>query len=201
MFTSHHQRATLIHFVNFSQPAENNQIPILKQLRQVLREPVRVLEVGSGAGQHAVCFASQLPHVTWQPTDQGEYFPGLQDNLNRLATANILPPVYLDLAAPEWPTPFDCLYSANVIHIMAAEYLPAIFRSEARQLIFYGPFKYDGKFTSESNANFDLWLKERNPLSGIRDIETLTQLAAQQGYRLFSDTAMPAKNQFLVFDR
>lgn len=164
-------------------------------------EPIKVLEIGSGAGQHAIFFAGEMPHIIWQPSDQGAYFDGLKDNLARLAPENVLPPAYLDLADPDWPTPFDCLYSANVIHIMAEAYLPAMFQSEARQLIFYGPFKYDGNFTSESNASFDLWLKERNALSGIRDIETLVKLASGQGYQLSSDTAMPANNQFLVFDR
>ncbi|MFT7245509.1 MAG: hypothetical protein ACI82A_002877 [Candidatus Azotimanducaceae bacterium] len=163
--------------------------------------PCSLLEVGSGSGQHAIRFATALPHVTWQPTDQGDYYPGLVDNIRRLASENVLPPRYLDLTSPDWPDTIDCLYSANVIHIMPAALLPQMFVSPASRLMFYGPFKYHGEFTSDSNANFDLWLKDRNPLSGIRDIEALSELAAKSGYRLTSDTPMPANNQFLVFER
>jgi len=166
-----------------------------------MASPCSLLEVGSGSGQHAIRFATALPHVTWQPTDQGDYYPGLIDNISRLAPENVLPPRYLDLNLPEWPADVDCLYSANVIHIMPAALLPQMFASPASRLMFYGPYKYDGEFTSDSNANFDLWLKDRNPLSGIRDIEVLLELAEKSGYELKSDTPMPANNQFLLFER
>ena len=163
----------------------------------------RVLEVGSGAGQHAIRFASELPQISWQPTDQGSYFPGLQQNIERFGPDNVLEPQYLDLTEPDWARfePCQVLYSANVIHIMPEALLPQMFTSHCDLLLFYGPYKYNGEFTSESNGNFDLWLKERNPLSGIRDIETLTRCAKENRYELVSDTAMPANNQFLVFSR
>tara|TARA_R110002073_G_scaffold63490_4_gene158988 strand:+ start:1180 stop:1608 length:429 start_codon:yes stop_codon:yes gene_type:complete len=142
-----------------------------------------------------------LPHITWQPADQGEYFDGLVDNITRLAPNNVLPPHYLDLNNPDWPLPFDSLYSANVIHIMPERLLPQMFATPANLLMFYGPYKYDGEFTSESNARFDVWLKGRNEESGIRDIEVLLACAEEKGYKLVSDTRMPANNQFLVFGR
>jgi len=190
-----------ITFTNFSQAANNNQAPILLELSKHLISPCSLLEVGSGSGQHAVHFATQLPHVSWQPTDQGDYYPGLVDNIGRLAPDNVLPPRYLDLTAPDWPDTIDCLYSANVIHIMPAALLPQMFTSPANRLMFYGPYKYDGEFTSESNADFDVWLKDRNTFSGIRDIEILVALAEQGGYKLESDTPMPANNQFLLFEK
>jgi hypothetical protein len=190
-----------ITFNNFSQAADNNQPSILLELSKQLTSPCHLLEVGSGSGQHAICFATALPHITWQPSDLGDYYPGLVDNLNRLAPDNILPPLYLDLASPVWPGTVDCLYSANVIHIMPEALLPQMFASPASRLMFYGPYKYNGEFTSESNANFDVWLKDRNPLSGVRDIEALVALAEKSGYELKSDTVMPANNQFLLFKR
>lgn len=84
---------------------------------------------------------------------------------------------------------------------MPERLLPQMFVSPADLLMVYGPYKYDGEFTSESNARFDVWLKDRNGESGIRDIEVLLEQASEAGYKLISDTAMPANNQFLVFGR
>ncbi len=169
-------------------------------------KPARILEIGSGSGQHAVHMAAALPHLTWQPTDQGEYFASLLENIERLAPLNVSPPLYLDIATSVFP-PTDHIYAANVVHIMPAALLPSLFRGAASalptggKLCFYGPFKYLGEFTAESNATFDEWLKARNPLSGIRDIETLQARAEAQGFHLLSDTPMPANNQLLVFTK
>lgn len=187
--------------LNFSQACENNKAPILEQLKKRVLPGQRVLEVGSGSGQHAIHFGTALPDVMWQPTDQGDYYDGLKLNLAEHASSNVLSPHYLDMKAPDWPEPFDLLYSANVIHIMSAKWLAHFFDSSADSLMFYGPYKYNGEFTSESNARFDVWLKNRNPESGIRDIETLCSLAEKRQYQLRSDTPMPANNQFLVFSR
>jgi hypothetical protein len=62
----------------------------------------------------------------------------------------------------------------------------------------YGPFNYNGAFTSDSNAQFDQWLKSRNPLSGIRDFEIVMLLATSMGLKLVNDFAMPANNRLLV---
>ena len=187
--------------INFSQAAENNKMPILQQLRDQLPSTATVLEVGSGAGQHALYFASQLAYLTWQPSDQGDYLAGLKANIQNAAMSNVREPIYLDLNNPNWPVHVDCLYAANVVHIMPARLLPTLFENPADTLLLYGPYKYNGDFTSQSNADFDIWLKDRNPLSGIRDIESLLALADRNHYRLDSDTNMPANNQFLVFKR
>ena len=190
-----------ITLINFSQAADNNKAPILEQLSSQLPSACSVFEVGSGSGQHALHFAAELPHVSWHPSDQGEYYPGLEANIAHSTLQNVQAPLYFDLEVPQWPTNIDCVYAANVIHIMPAKLLPALFQNPADTMLLYGPYRYAGAFTSESNANFDLWLKERNPYSGIRDIETLLELAESNHYRLESDTSMPANNQFLVFRR
>ncbi|MFN3235737.1 MAG: DUF938 domain-containing protein [Pseudomonadales bacterium] len=189
---------------NFSQAAANNQLPILQELKKLQafqQTRLNVLEIGSGSGQHAIYFTSELPHIHWQPSDQGAYFEGLQHNLREFTASNIAPPLYIDLTQPTWPSPIDVLYAANVIHIMPERLLPQMFASPANLLLFYGPYKYQGQFTTESNANFDQWLKARNPESGIRDMESLLSLGEEAGYQLVKDQPMPANNQFLVFQR
>ena len=63
----------------------------------------------------------------------------------------------------------------------------------------YGPFNYNGAYTSDSNARFDLWLKSQNPLSGIRHFEDIVLLATARGLSLLNDIAMSANNRLLVF--
>lgn len=148
-----------------------------------------------------------MPFLDWQPTDQGEYFDGLVANIDQLAPKNVRPPIYLDISNVEnesWPAS-DVIYSTNVLHIMPKALIDGLFvgakKCNCQMILIYGPFKYDGEFTTESNANFDLWLKDRNALSGIRDIEFVISKAAEHGFESVSDTAMPANNQLLVFKK
>ena len=67
--------------------------------------------------------------------------------------------------------------------------------------VLYGPFHYGGKATSPSNAEFDAWLRGRDPASGVRDFEDLRDLAAGRGLALEEDNAMPANNRLLVFQK
>jgi len=68
-------------------------------------------------------------------------------------------------------------------------------------LCVYGPFRFGGRHTSDSNAEFDRYLKARDPDSGIRDFAALDALAAAQGLSFAADHAMPANNRTLVWRR
>lgn len=148
-----------------------------------------------------------LPFLNWQPSDQGEYFDGLVSNIEQLAPKNVSAPIYLDISNVEheaWPIS-DVIYSTNVLHIMPAALIDLLFmgatKCQCQMILIYGPFKYKGQFTTDSNANFDVWLKDRNPLSGVRDIEVVTETASKHGFELVSDQAMPANNQLLVYKK
>ncbi|RRU03912.1 DUF938 domain-containing protein, partial [Stenotrophomonas sp. 278] len=65
----------------WSEACERNRDPILAELRRHLQEHQRVLEIGSGTGQHAAYFAQQLPHLLWQASDHPDYLPGLAERL------------------------------------------------------------------------------------------------------------------------
>ena len=190
----------------FSAASERNKTPILQVLRGTLARHRRVLEIGSGTGQHAVHFARELPQLQWQPTDRAEYLPELAARIAAEGSANLLAPVELDVMQPDWPSfAADAVYSANTLHIMSWAEVEAFFRGVSRMLgegaalVVYGPFRYGGSFTTESNAAFDQSLRRRDPLSGIRDFEAVNALAAARGLELQADHAMPANNQLLTW--
>ncbi len=188
----------------FSQACENNKAPILQVLKHAFSEVSQVLEVGSGTGQHAVYMAEHLPDLQWQPSDQAIYLPGVKLWCNEYAGDNLLPPVELDVTQAQWPeVQADGVFTANTLHIMSWAMVEAFFKGvgallpEAVKLCIYGPFNYQGAYTSESNQAFDTLLRERDPLSGIRDFEAIEQLAKSAGFVLVKDHAMPANNRLL----
>lgn len=189
----------------FSQACENNKTFILPVLQQVFKNVDSVLEIGSGTGQHATFFAKHLTHLTWQTSDLFINHEGIKQWLTEFPSANLLPPLILDLSKT-WPiNSTSGIFTANTLHIVSWELVISFFEGIKEHLILngklciYGPFNYQGKFTSESNANFDLWLKQRNELSGIRDIEAIITLANKAGLTLIEDHPMPANNRLLAF--
>jgi cyclopropane fatty-acyl-phospholipid synthase-like methyltransferase len=192
----------------FSEACERNKQPILGVLFDELAGSSRVLEIGSGTGQHAVHFARHLPHLEWQPTDRADYLPDLAARIAEEGTPNLLAPLELDVLQEQWPSmTTDAVYSANTLHIMSWLEVEAFFSGVGKvlaaggMLVVYGPFRYAGNFTSESNAAFDRSLRERDPASGIRDIEAVKRLAQAQSLVLTADHVMPANNQLLVWIR
>ncbi len=195
----------------FSQACENNKQPILQVLANVFSNTKHVLEIGSGTGQHAAFFGQHLPTLTWQTSDLSINHQGINLWLDESACSNVKRPVVIDLNEtwfmPHNKLPIDGLYTANTLHIISWPLVVKFFDGIAQNLesqayvCIYGPFNYQGKFTSESNANFDLWLKERDINSGIRDIEAILSLANSAGLNLIDDHAMPANNRLLVFSK
>jgi len=197
-----------------SQACERNKGPILEILRHALAHSARVLEIGSGTGQHAMHFSTHLPHLSWQPSDRGEYLPLLRRSLAPQRPANLLEPIELDARAHPWPLQgVDSVFTANTLHIMDWGAVEGLFRgigtvlggaatraaAHPGVLCVYGPFRYGGRYTSDSNAAFDRFLQDRDPLSGIRDFEAVDALARSAGLNLQADHALPANNQLLVW--
>ncbi|MDP5186110.1 MULTISPECIES: DUF938 domain-containing protein [unclassified Alishewanella] len=192
----------------FSLACENNKATILSHLQQLFAKHQRVLEIGSGTGQHALYFAEHLPHLVWQASDQSQYLPTLTERIRRANLANLPLPLALDICADAAPvTRADALFTANTLHIMPWPVVQHFFSrlNELTQpeaiLCIYGPFNYQGHFTSTSNQAFDLSLKTRDPAMGIRDHEQVLVLAQQQGFHLTHDHAMPANNRLLCFSK
>ncbi|WP_028672416.1 DUF938 domain-containing protein [Saccharospirillum impatiens] len=190
----------------FSQACENNKAPILAILREVFDEPGRVLEIGTGTGQHAVHLAQAMPHLKWQPTDHPDAAELSRLRLDQAALSNTLPVIELDVGTPPWPIDsFRWAFSANTAHIMAWKEVEQMFHGIAERLTvggafcLYGPFNSQGQFSSDSNKQFDQHLRTRGSHMGIRDMDDLNTLASSVGLVLAKDATMPANNRMLVF--
>ena len=185
-----------------------NRDAILWAIRQEFRDCGKVLEIGSGTGQHAVYFAAAMPEVTWQTSDRVENHAGIAAWLDEAALDNVLMPVPLDVCRDVAPDgPFDAVFSANTAHIMNIEAVDCMFRVAADALrrggrfCLYGPFNLEGCFTSDSNRRFDASLKAQDPAMGIRDLGKLDELAIRYGMRPLRRYAMPSNNMISVWER
>jgi hypothetical protein len=183
----------------FSEASERNRAPIVGVLRRVFRDSTRVLEIGSGTGQHAAYFATELPHLVWQASDVAANLAGIRQWVSEP------PPLELDVERPFPAVQADAGFTANTCHIMSWPQVEKMFAGVSSLLpagglfAIYGPFHYRGKPTSESNASFDAMLRSRDPASGVRDFEAVRALAEKQGLELEEDNPMPANNRLLLF--
>ena len=189
----------------YAPSTEKNSEPILGVLRDVFADRRQVLEIGSGTGQHAIHFCAQLPQLNWQTSDRPDFLPGIHAWLAEAALPNVLPPCELDVLGT-WPQcRYDAVYSANTLHIMPWEAVEAFFAGlptvlESGGLLFiYGPFMFNGRHTSDSNAAFDQSLRENAPHQGLRDLLVVDALARQSGLELVEQRQMPSNNLALLW--
>jgi len=188
----------------FSKASENNKDHILKILKHAFRNSSSILEIGSGTGQHALYFASNLPYLTLQPSDVDTDLSGIKLWLDEARLPNINKPINLDVNELPWKIgEYDGIFTANTLHIMAKLEIENMFQGivgalkDNGSLCIYGPFNYGGKYTSDSNERFDGWLNKQNPKSAIRDFEWVNSLAENIGLVLIQDHEMPANNRLL----
>jgi cyclopropane fatty-acyl-phospholipid synthase-like methyltransferase len=191
----------------YAPACERNREPILAVLRECFADRRDVLEVGSGTGQHAVHFAAAMPWLSWQCSDRAEHLAGIRLWLDEAGLPNTPAPIELDVSGAWARRRFDAVFSANTLHIMGwpevqrfFEGVDAVLATDG-VLAAYGPFNYGGEYTSDSNREFDAWLKARDTRSGIRDFEAVDALAREIGLTLMDDVAMPANNRTLVWRR
>ena len=189
----------------YSESCDQNKMAILSIIKPLIATK-SVLEIGSGTGQHAVYFAQQMPHVKWYTSDQKQYHQGINAWLSEAHLSNIAAPFELDVTQQNWSDiQADAVFSANTVHIMNEIMVEALFSGIGKILsykgdfLLYGPFNYQGHYTSESNQQFDQWLKQQNPESGIKDFEKIAELAEKAGLILITDYTMPANNRILHF--
>ena len=184
----------------YSAACDNNRQPILEIIEVLFANCKEILEIGSGTGQHAVYFAEKLSHLIWHSSDMQENHAGIELWLSEAHLPNTPPPLILDVTRAHWPElKVDAVFCANTIHIIGWDSVKAMIAGAGKLLpdngllVLYGPFNYNNAYTSESNARFDIWLKQRDPESGIRNFEDVEKLANAADY------AMPANNRLLCW--
>jgi cyclopropane fatty-acyl-phospholipid synthase-like methyltransferase len=189
----------------YSESCEQNKDVILSTIQPYLFDGARVLEIGSGTGQHAVYFAGLNPEIVWQPSDRAEHLQDIEAWINSVSHPNLKAAIELDVLKL-WPSEsYDILFSANSFHIMDNKAVEICLEKATNCLakngffIIYGPFNYNKQYTSSSNQRFDGCLKANDPDSGIKDIEWVCDIAHQAGLRLIDDIEMPANNRILIW--
>lgn len=193
----------------FSPACERNRIPILKVMQDLITSSdSRLLEIGSGTGQHAVYLAPHFPHMIWVTSDVKENHYGIQLWLAESGAPNIIGPGVFKVGEDQFPNGhFDVVFTANTFHIMpwflCEELMDQLGKNldAGAKVLIYGPFNYNGKFTSDSNREFDESLRQRDPLMGIRDFEEVVRYMEKRAFGLLKDNEMPANNRLLVFEK
>ena len=192
----------------FSAYAERNGAPILSVLQGEFANCTKVLEIGSGTGQHAVRFAKALPFLQWQSSDRDENLSGINAWVEDAGLTNLLPPLLMDVLVADVPSGFcDAVYSANTAHIMSIEAVQKMFALVAKALsdggvfCLYGPFRQEGEFNTPSNAAFHQTLRSQNPEMGIRHLESLDDYAREHDMARVRLYAMPANNHIAVWHK
>lgn len=187
-----------------------NRDPILSVLQHALPPDARVLEIASGAGEHAVFFAKAMPGVVWQSSDPDEDArASIAAWIAAEGARNVLAPLAIDVRADDWgipaEPPFDALVAINMIHIAPWEATLGLFAGAGRHIrrfgvvFLYGPYMRGGRHTAPSNEAFDASLRARNPSWGVRDVADVERVAAENGFALNRITEMPANNLALEF--
>ena len=189
-----------------SDACKRNQDPILEVLRQILETKDFVFEIGSGTGQHAVYFAQNLPDITWVTSDFKSNHEGIKMWKSESGLKNLQGPRTFSIGETPLPNlPVTAVFCANVLHMISWEKVCLLFKefgerlNSGAKIIIYGPFNYANQFTSESNRNFDLWLRNRDEHSSIKDFEKVVYEIQNFDFSLQKDYEMPANNRTLYF--
>jgi SAM-dependent methyltransferase len=207
----------------FSRASESNRQPIIEVLLESFSDQQKVLEIGSGTGQHAVYFSRYLTHLIWQTSDRQINHNGINQWIDEFSVKNIRRPLVLDVENKDnWnhlltlqnKNPVDGVFTANTLHIMPWSSVEKMFAGVAKlfsinrdscsnprgRFIVYGPFNRDGEFTSTGNAVFNQQLQQSDSSMGIRNDRDVVELAGKNFLQLVGDIDMPANNRMLIFD-
>ena len=192
----------------FAEACDRNQAPILEVLKTILPDTGKVLEIGSGTGQHAAYFSRSLPNLTWQPSDLAEALPSIEAWREESCAKNLNSPIVIDLFGNnEALGRVDAIVCINVLHIVAWKGVERLFKiadsvlNPTGLIYFYGPYRYADRVLEPSNEAFDDWLRKNNPVSGIRDYSAVESLAESNSFTLGDDRPMPSNNRSIWWVR
>ncbi|NP_001034823.2 methyltransferase-like 26 [Xenopus tropicalis] len=194
--------------------ADRNKGPILEVLQQYVdpaAPKVRALEVASGTGQHCAHFAQALPNLHLVPSELDPHSrQSISAYISHWSLSNVEQPRTLD-SSKSWetwgfsPNSLHLIICINMIHITEPSCTQGLFKGAGHLLMpggvlfTYGPYSVNGILTPQSNVDFNISLKRRNPAWGIWDTSDLQNLATTCGMSLERMVDMPANNKCLIF--
>ena len=192
-----------------AESTRRNRNPILEVLKKEIEGSKKLLEIGSGTGQHAVYFSKKLPQILWQTSDRSMNHESIIYWIKRYNLKNLLPPLDIEIGVNEKNINdiFDCVFSSNTSHIMSLENVKRLFALVGKILnkngkfFLYGPFKINLEFTTKSNEDFHEKLKAENKLMGLRDIEELDNFATENNMQNHAFYEMPANNYLSIWKK
>jgi SAM-dependent methyltransferase len=189
-----------------SAAALRNLAPLAAALARVLPAAGRVLELGSGTGEHAVELARRFPALLFQPSDPDpEARASIAAWAAEAALPNLRAPLAHDLrTAAWWAPPAAAVLCVNVLHVAPPGCAEALCAGAARVLApggllaVAGPFSRRGVALAGRLARFDAELRAADPALGIRERDAL--LAAARAHRLLPEleAALPAEGDLLL---
>jgi cyclopropane fatty-acyl-phospholipid synthase-like methyltransferase len=195
--------------MRYAPAADRNKEPLVAVLSTLLPQRGAVLEIASGTGQHVVHFARSFPSLSWQPSEADEgLISSIRGHAQCSGCSNIEDVIQVNVHAPVWSVDiYDAIIAINMIHIAPWSATHDLFRGGTEHLkyggtlIMYGPYRFFGYDHAESNRLFDQRLRAQNAAWGIRNLESIGQVAAGFGFALSAAIPMPANNHVLVFKR
>lgn len=197
----------------YAPATERNRDPIFNVLVTVLPPKGNILEVASGTGEHAVYFAPKLKNRQWIPSEPDEIRRKSIEAWQQFSPSpNLCHPYNINVLNSNWFEPLKDLeittiVNINMIHISPWEACLGLIQGASNLLplegilYLYGPYKREGKHTSPSNESFDQSLRSQNQSWGVRDLESVVEIAEKQGFKLLKTVAMPANNLSVIFQK
>lgn len=194
---------------------KRNRDPILDVFKEHFpKTQGNVLELASGSGMHINYFAPHFPHLSFQPSELNEH---AMENIMRVTweseIKNVQKPIKLDLTdEATYPDPdkqlYDVIFVINIFQVAPISVADGMMKCASQVLhkdgflFIYGPFKDHGKFTTESNHEFDQMIRSAQVAEwGLKDIADLEQAAHRHALKLSNKINMPANNFGLMFSR
>lgn len=174
----------------------------------ITRDDHRILEIGSGFGEAATQLAPEFPWIEWYPTEGSSRLKTLSTKIAESGIRNIQKPVRMEVGKDELPKlKYDVIFTQNSFHNMQWKECKSLMKQfagrlrEGSRVIIYGPFKYDGQFSTPAHEALDKEIKTKDPLKGIRSFEDVNNVMIKNGFELIDDIDMPEDNQMLVYNR
>ena len=195
----------------FAPSAARNAAALCTARRTIAPQRGTVLEIASGTGQHVVTFAASMPHLLWHPSEvEQTRLTSIAVHIRESGLKNINVPIMLDATKIGWGRniePKELITLANLLHLISEPEVETLL-SEASEalcangvLSLYGPFKRDGKLTSDGDVTFDASLRAHDPDTGYKDDSWIKETARSVGLRYAQTIEMPANNLLMVFDK